>query len=83
MAEIIIHASEQPAEIECRRYGVVELVRLSLVQTKDRLLSGWGCAIKVDGWRERWELVVDCAGHVRAQCPTAPKVVPRVVEEVR
>lgn len=56
---------------------------LSVDEIKDHLRQEYDVAIYVDGWSKPWLCYLDVNDQLRAQCPTAPKVVPLVVQVSR
>ncbi len=79
MADITFHGAERciistPSGGECA-------ASLRLAQVRGLLECGAGVAVYVDGWAEPWLMEID-GDDLRAQCPTAPKVRPVVLEEL-
>jgi hypothetical protein len=56
---------------------------LSVDEIKTHLRSGYDVSIFVDGWSKPWLCYLDVNNQLRAECPTAPKVVPLVVSVSR
>jgi len=53
---------------------------LSIEEIRLHIRDGYyEVSIYVDGWSKPWRCFIDVNGELRAQCPTAPKVVPLVV----
>ena len=52
---------------------------MSLNEIQSHLASDYDVAIYVDGWTQPWKCFLDVNDQLRAQCPTAPKVMPLVV----
>lgn len=53
---------------------------MSLAEIKTHLQSSYDVAIYVDGWTKPWACFLDVNGQLRAQCPTATKVMPMIVQ---
>ena len=56
---------------------------MSLKEIRTALRNGCDVGIYVDGWSKPWLCYLDVNDQLRAQCPTAPKVVPLVVHVSR
>ena len=56
---------------------------MSLEEIRTALRNGCDVAIYVDGWSKPWLCYLDVNDQLRAQCSTAPKVVPLVVSVSR
>lgn len=54
-------------------------IPMSLDEIRTALRDGCAVAIYVDGWSEPWRCYLDVNDQLRAQCSTAPRVVPLVV----
>lgn len=56
---------------------------MSLKEIRTALRHGCDVGIYVDGWSKPWLCYLDVNDQLRAQCPTAPNVVPLVVHVSR
>lgn len=53
---------------------------MSVNEIGTHLRSGYDVSIYVDGWTNPWRCFLDVNGQLRAQCPTATKVMPMIVQ---
>jgi len=69
----------------CRRRNATgeEELPMSLDEIRQHWRAGWYVGLYVDGWSAPWGCFEDDFGVLRAQCPTAPKVVPSVIHVSR
>ena len=58
-------------------------IPMSLDEIRTALMNGCDVAIYVDGWSKPWLCYLDVNDQLRAQCSTAPKVIPLVVNVSR
>lgn len=56
---------------------------MSVDEIRTHLRSGYDVGIYVDGWTKPWACSIDVNGQLRAQCPTATKVLLLVVQVSR
>lgn len=58
-------------------------IPIALNEITTAIKNGCYVGIYVDGWSKPWLCYLDVNDQLRAQCPTAPKVVPMVVQVSR